>query len=80
MDSCTILTTEANATVAPVHGRMPVIVAPEDYDRWLDSDVHARDALEDILQPCPAEAMEGWPVSQRVNSPKVDEPELIEAV
>lgn len=78
VDSCTILTTDANDVVAPVHGRMPVIVAPADYERWLDPELCERGALEDILQPYRAQAVEGWPVSRQVNNPKVDEPELLE--
>lgn len=77
VDSCTILTTEANEAVGTVHDRMPVIVAPAHYARWMDRKMRDRGALGDILQPYPAQAMEGWPVDRRVNNPKVDEAALI---
>lgn len=49
-------------------------VTPSTYDRWLAPEVHEPGVLEDILQPCPADAMDGRPVSRRVNDPKVVEP------
>ncbi len=75
--SCTIVTTEANALLRPIHGRMPVILAPEAYARWLDPATAAKDALA-LLGPYPAEAMMVYPVSARVNSARFDEPLCIE--
>lgn len=63
--------------MAPVHGRMPVIVAPEDYGLWLNPAVQARGPLETILRPYPAERMEGWPVRRRVNNGREDDAGLI---
>jgi putative SOS response-associated peptidase YedK len=76
--SCTILTTEANALVAPMHDRMPVIIGPEDYDRWLDPARQDPDELKPLLRPYPSEAMVAYPVSPQVNKVENDGPECIE--
>lgn len=78
--SCTILTTDPNELLAPVHNRMPVILHPEDYELWLDPDVREVDLLSPLLVPYPADSMEAYPVSRRVNNPANDEPDCIEAV
>lgn len=73
--SCTIVTSEPNAVAGRFHDRMPVILDPGDYERWLDPDDPA--ALQ-LLQPCPDDWLEAYPVSPRVNSPQNDDPELVE--
>ena len=73
VETCTILTTAANGTVAPVHGRMPVILAPDAWDAWLAGD-------EVPLGPCPADAMTAHPVSTHVNRPANDDPRCVEPV
>ena len=78
--SATIITTEANDVVAPIHNRMPVILHPEDYDLWLDPDFDEKEPLTTLLKPYPAEMMEAHPVSRRVNSPSNNEPSIIESV
>jgi putative SOS response-associated peptidase YedK len=65
LDTCTIVTTEANALVRPVHDRMPLIVAPEHYARWLDP---GNADVADLIVPYPATAMACYPISARVNS------------
>jgi putative SOS response-associated peptidase YedK len=77
VDSCTIVTTEANALLRPVHERMPVIVAPDDYARWLD--VGGEPPI-DLVAPYPADAMSFEPVSTRVNAVRNDDASLIEPV
>ena len=73
IETCTILTTAANETVAPVHGRMPVILPPEAYGPWL--------AAEDVpLAPYPADAMTAHPVSTVVNRPANDDPRCVEPI
>ncbi|MBP9603674.1 MAG: SOS response-associated peptidase [Chromatiaceae bacterium] len=62
--TCCILTTAANARVAPVHERMPLILAPRSWATWLGGPVAAAQAL---LVPAPAAALRCWPVSHRVN-------------
>jgi putative SOS response-associated peptidase YedK len=69
-----ILTTRANALVRPIHHRMPLILHPLDYGRWLSDEPDPRD----LLEPFPAEPITLWPVSTRVNSPKNDDPSVIE--
>jgi putative SOS response-associated peptidase YedK len=78
LESFTILTTSPNELVATVHDRMPVIVAPRDYDRWLDPRRNATD-VQDLLRPYPAAEMVASPVGTRVNSPTNDDPSCAEA-
>src|SRR5215207_4274055 len=72
----TIVTTGANSLVSQLHDRMPVIIAPENRDRWLDP----QSAPDDLLRPYPADQMTMWPVSSKVNSPKNEGRELIEPI
>ena len=69
-----IVTTKANELVSRIHDRMPVILAPEDYDRWLGIEADPRD----LMKPFAADLMTMWPVSTRVNSPRNDDPSLVE--
>ena len=78
IQSCTIITTEPNELMKPIHNRMPVIVQPTDYDRWLDLDFQNGEALEQVLRRYPADAMETFPVSTLVNNPRNDVAECIE--
>lgn len=73
IESCTIVTTAANECVAPIHDRMPVILAASDYALWLDPRVADRVILEALLRPCPADDLTAWPVSTHVNSPAHDD-------
>ena len=61
------MTTDANALVREVHPRMPVILRPDSFGLWLDEQADREDLLG-LLRPYPAERMEGFPVSPRVNS------------
>jgi putative SOS response-associated peptidase YedK len=72
--SCTILTTAANDLIRPLHDRMPVIVAPRNFVRWLDTK-NDRAAVADILAPYPAELMRAVPVSTYVNKAGNEGPE-----
>lgn len=76
--SCAIITTEANELMRGIHDRMPVILEPGDHDAWLDPANQATDRLKTLLRPCPAEMMAAHPVSTRVNTPRNDEPALLE--
>jgi putative SOS response-associated peptidase YedK len=80
LDTYTILTTAANAEVAPIHDRMPVILDPETWDRWLARDEIPRDRLSGMLQPCARGRLEAVAVSTRVNSPRHDDPEVLKAL
>ena len=77
IESCTILTTAANEVLAPVHDRMPVIIAPENYEPWLDMRQSATDQLLPLLRPYPAAEMTSFPVSVAVNNPRSEGAELI---
>ena len=74
VETCTILTTEANAVLAPIHDRMPVIPDSATYDRWLDP---AQARAEELLRPCPDEWLEAFPVGKQVNGVRNDAAELI---
>lgn len=78
IDSCTIVTTAANELMAPIHDRMPVILAPEDYGQWLDPQFQDKEKLLALLRPFPADRLKAIPVSTLVNSPRNEEPGCIE--
>jgi putative SOS response-associated peptidase YedK len=73
IESCTILTTATNALLAPIHDRMPVILPPGKYDRWLDPSLQDPDSLAPLLVPFPPEDMIAFPVSPRVNARSTDD-------
>ena len=75
--SCTIITTEANELLRPIHNRMPVILPREMESFWLDHDVEDRDALSDVMVPYQSAEMEAYEVSSLVNRPGNDSPEVI---
>jgi putative SOS response-associated peptidase YedK len=77
IESCTILTTEANELLQTVHDRMPVILHPQDYELWLDEDVRKQGFREELLRPFPASEMVSYPVSTLVNSTRNHGAELI---
>lgn len=77
IETCAIVTCEANAVLAPVHNRMPVILPPDRYDAWLALKTPVAE-LEAMLVPYPADRMRAFPVSEYVNSPFRDGPECVE--
>jgi len=80
VDTCAIITTEANKTLQPIHHRMPVILAPGDWGRWLETpETEARDLLP-LLRPAPDDLLEAYEISTRVNRVANDGPELLEPV
>ena len=78
LDSCALVTTEANESVAVVHDRMPAILAPADYALWLDPSMQEPERLLPLLRPCAAAWIELYPVARRVNDVRCDDPQLIE--
>jgi putative SOS response-associated peptidase YedK len=72
LETCTLLTTDANDLIRPLHDRMPVIIAPDRYDAWLDPATENPRQLAPLLAPFPSEAMEAYPVGGSVNNPKHD--------
>ncbi len=75
--TCTIVTTSANETVGRVHDRMPVMLARDAEDIWLDMSVRDTDLLRSFCVPYPDSAMEAFPVSRRVNSPANEGADLL---
>ena len=78
-ETVAILTTTANADVRPVHDRMPVILFPDQFARWLDPDTPDH-ALGELLRPLPDGRLASYPVSTAVNKPSADGPELLRPV
>ncbi|MCC8191125.1 MAG: SOS response-associated peptidase [Planctomycetes bacterium] len=75
--SFAIVTTDANAVTAPFHDRMPVIVAPEDWEVWLDPAITDRSRLDLLLRPAPDDLLHFWEVSPYVNTPRNEGEECI---
>ena len=71
-----IITTDANELVAGIHDRMPVILAPSDYDQWLGEDPDP----PGLMRQFPADLMRMWPISTRVNKPENDDPSILEPI
>ena len=79
LETFTILTTDPNELMQSIHNRMPVILEPRDYDRWLDS-ANPQTPPVDLLRPFPAEKMLAWPVTDRVGNVRNNDPELLESL
>src|SRR5512139_2812246 len=71
-ETCAILTTAPNDLLAPIHDRMPLILPPEEYGRWLDPSVRSPESLAPLLRPLPSAALEAYPVGRTVNNPLAD--------
>jgi putative SOS response-associated peptidase YedK len=70
VESCTILTTDANELMRPLHDRMPVILDPAQFERWLDPALHKAEEVQPLLAPCPPDWLQTIPVSTHVNNPR----------
>jgi putative SOS response-associated peptidase YedK len=75
METYTIITTDPNELLKPIHNRMPVILSPQDYSRWLDPGEPSQLPI-DLLRPYPAEEMRAWKVSAAVGNVRNNGPEL----
>lgn len=78
VETCTILTTQANELLQPIHDRMPVIVNPEDYDRWLEPTLTPDHQA--LLHPYNAALMQGYRVSTLVNRATNDSPDCVNSL
>ena len=78
LESCVILVGPANPQVAPIHERMPVVIAPASFDLWLDPQRRSPGPVEALLAAQQAPEYRIYPVARSVNSPSVDKPELLE--
>jgi putative SOS response-associated peptidase YedK len=76
--STTIITTEPNEMMKPIHNRMPVILDPSDYDQWLAPDEVTPEYMTPLLRPYDSDLMDFFPVSRQVNNPKNDSKECIQ--
>lgn len=76
LETCAIVTTQANELLEPVHDRMPVILDPPGREAWLDPEA-APGRLSDLLVPCPPGDLEAYPVAPLVNNPRIDDPRLV---
>lgn len=77
VESCTLITTEANELIFKLHDRMPVILSPSEYALWLDPSISDERRLIPLLQPYPTKELEAFPVEAIVNNPKMDDSRCI---
>ncbi|MES9940370.1 MAG: SOS response-associated peptidase [Candidatus Thiodiazotropha sp. 6PLUC2] len=77
IDSCTIIVGEANRDVAPIHDRMPIILAADDFENWLNPEIQTRQTLTPLLRAWPDGNIEHYPVSLELNNPRNNHPDLI---
>jgi len=77
MRTCCLITTTPNSVVAKVHHRMPVILEETNYRLWLSEEEQSVEQLLKLLQPYPAEKMEGYEISTYVNKPENSGPQCI---
>lgn len=75
--TCALITTEPNELMAMIHDRMPVILHPRDYAKWLEPSAQTPDQVLPLIKPYPAEEMDAYPVSTLVNKASNDLPELV---
>ncbi len=80
LDTCAILTMDALPSIRGIHHRMPVIVAPDRFDAWLDPALRDPALLRELLAPPGDGEIEAVPVSRRVNDPRNEGPELVQPV
>jgi putative SOS response-associated peptidase YedK len=80
LESCALLTTDANLLMATIHERMPVILQPSDFNLWLDRSITDPPRLQHLYRPFPDDQMQEWPVSTFVNSPAHNSIECLQPV
>lgn len=78
LETMAILTVSANRVVAPIHDRMPVILAPEAFEAWLDCRSGSAVGAEALLEPAPDDLLEVVPVSRSLNNPRNDGPAVLD--
>lgn len=78
IESCTIITTDADDVVRPLHDRMPVIIPPDSFERWLDPRRSDAADLDVFLKPLTGQEMGAFPVSTMVNNVRNDDPRILE--
>jgi len=78
--SCAIVTTTPNELMARIHDRMPVILAPKDWELWLDPGLDDMAELRGLLVPAPADDLEAYPVSTLVNATRNEGADLLRPI
>lgn len=78
--SCCVITTAANAMMAPIHDRMPVLLAASEWAAWLDRKQQDPAAATSLLRPCPPQGLQAWPVSRAVSRGSAEGEELIRPI
>ena len=78
LESCALLTTTPNELMQPIHDRMPVLLPPQAWERWLDPEMRDAEELRGLLRPAPAEEMEAFAVCSHVNNPRNDDSGCLE--
>lgn len=79
-DTCTIITTDANEVLEPIHHRMPVLIDRSDWKTWLSEEPLEREQLAEIIKPFAPDNMQTWGVSHAVNKASNDNPDLLEPI
>ena len=74
IDSVTIITCDANATVAPLHDRMPVVLGREHFEAWLDCKTTELEAAQDMLRAAPDDLLEAIEMHPQINDSRREEP------
>ena len=77
VDSCTILVTDAVPSVATIHDRMPLCLAPAQFDAWLDPDLQDPTPLQALIDQTPPPALQAYPVTRQMNTSRYDHPDAI---
>jgi len=80
LESCAIVTTAANDFMKPIHHRMPVILQPENEDKWLDPEFQNLEGITPLLKPVDSDLLEAYEVSTYVNSPRNQDSNVIRPV
>jgi putative SOS response-associated peptidase YedK len=70
IESCTIIVMPSNEVMKPIHERMPAIIAPAEYDWWLDTRITDKEEIMQYLTSAPSSQLTAYPVSTWVNSPR----------
>ncbi len=80
INTCTIITTEANEIMKPIHQRMPVILKSDNYEKWLDPTIQKPELLQPLLQPDSSAQLKIYPVSTLVNNSRNNNPKCISSI
>ncbi len=77
IETCAILTTEANSLMRDIHNRMPVILAASEFDHWLDRNITDPAQLKALYTPYPSESLQAIPISTAINNARHDAPDCL---